>query len=70
MAKVKKEEPTLTVNGTKYLVADLTQEAKTQFVNVQAAEAEVNRLQVQLAITQTARYTYQQALMAALPSKI
>ena len=70
MAKVKKEEPTLTVNGIKYLVADLTEEAKTQFVNVQAAEAEVNRLQMQLAITQTARFTYQQALIAALPSKI
>ena len=69
MAKVKKDEPFLTVNGVKYIVADLSEEAKSQFVNVQAAEAEINRLQVQLAIVQTARNAYQQALIAALPAK-
>ena len=70
MAKVKKEEPVITVNGKKYLVADLAEEAKTQFVNIQAADAEINRLQVQLAIAQTARNAYQQALIAALPSQV
>ena len=69
MAKVKKEEPTLTVNGVQYLVAELSEEARSQFVNVQATEAEINRLQVQLAIAQTARNAYQQALIAALPVK-
>ena len=70
MAKVKKEEPVLTVNGIRYLVADLADEAKTQFVNIQAVEAEINRLQTQLAIAQTARNAYQQALFAALPSQV
>ncbi|NMW21248.1 MAG: hypothetical protein HKK67_06380 [Chlorobiaceae bacterium] len=70
MAKVKKEEPAITVNGKKYLVADLAEEAKTQLVNIQAADAEINRLQVQLAIAQTARNAYQQALIAALPSQV
>jgi len=70
MAKVKKEEPVITVNGKKYLVADLAEEAKTQLVNIQAADAEINRLQVQLAIAQTARNAYQQALIAALPSQV
>ena len=69
MAKVKKDEPFLTVNGVKYIVADLSEEAKSQFVNVQATEAEINRLQMQLAIVQTARNAYQQALIAALPVK-
>lgn len=66
MAKVKKEEPVLTVDGQKYLVAELSEEAKNQLVNIQAAEAEINRLQVQLALAQTARSAYQQALIAAL----
>ena len=69
MAKVKKEEPSIAVNGVQYLVAELSDEARSQFVNVQATEAEINRLQVQLAIVQTARNAYQQALIAALPVK-
>ncbi len=68
MAKVKKEEPALTVNGVKYLIADLSEEAKKQVLNIQAAEAEINRLQVQLALAQTARSAYQQALKVALPA--
>ena len=66
MAKIKKEEPSLTVNGVKYFVADLSEEAKKQVLNVQAAESEINRLQMQLALAQTARNAYQQALKAAL----
>ena len=69
MAKVKIEEPSIAVNGVQYLVAELSDEARSQFVNVQATEAEINRLQVQLAIVQTARNAYQQALIAALPVK-
>ena len=68
MAKVKKEEPVLTVNGQKYLVADLSEAVKTQLVNIQAAEAEINRLQVQLAIAQTALSAYQQVMISALKS--
>jgi len=69
MAKVKKEEPVLTVNGIQYLVSTLSEEAKNQLVNVKGAEAEINRLQMLLAICQTARNAYQQALIAALPEK-
>ncbi len=69
MAKVKKEEPSLTFNGVQYLIDDLSEESKSKLVNVQAAEAELNRLQVQLAIVQTARNAYQQALIASLPVK-
>jgi len=69
MAKVKKEEPVVTVNGINYLVSELSDEAKNQIVNVQGAEAEINRLQMLLAITQTARSAYQQGLINALPVK-
>jgi len=68
MAKTKKEEQSLTVNGVKYLMADLAEDAKNQLVNLHAAETEIKRLQVQLAIAQTARNAYQQALIALLPS--
>ena len=67
MAKVKKEEQSVTVNGKTYLVADLSEAAKTQLVNIQAAESEINRLQVQIALAQTARNAYHQVLRAALP---
>jgi len=69
MAKVKKEEPVLTVNGIKYFEADLSEEVKKHVVNVQGAEAEIKRLQMLLALAQTARNAYQQALMAVLPVK-
>jgi hypothetical protein len=57
MAKVKKEEPSLTVNGIKYLFADLSEDAKKKVLNIQAADAELQPLHIQ------------QALMAALPAQ-
>ena len=68
MAKVKKEEPAVTVNGVKYLIADFSEEAKRQLLNVQAVESEISHLQVQLASAQTARNAYQQAFKSALPA--
>ena len=47
MAKVKKEEPAITVNGLKYPVADLASEAKMQLLNIQAVDTEISRLQTQ-----------------------
>ena len=70
MAKVKKDDLAVTVNGIKYLVADLSEEAKIQFVNLQAAEAEINHLQIQMALAQTARNAYQQALIAVMPANV
>ena len=69
MAKVKKEEPVITVNGTKYPVSGLSDEARRQVVNIQGAEAEIKRLQMLLALAQTARNAYQQALVTALPEQ-
>jgi len=68
MAKTKIEEPTLTHNGKTFKVSALSEEAQIQYVNVKAADNEIRRLQVQLAIAQTAHVAYQQALIALLPS--
>jgi hypothetical protein len=68
MAKTKIEEPTLTHNGKTFKVSELSVEAQTQLINVQAAENEIKRLQIQLAIAQTAHSAYEQALIMSLPS--
>ena len=58
--------PTLTLNGKDYDVNKLSEAARAQVVNIQVVDAEINRLQQQLAIGQTARNAYVAALMAAV----
>ena len=58
--------PILTLNGKDYDVNQLSDVARAQVTNIQVVDAEVNRLQQQLAIAQTARNTYVAALMAAV----
>lgn len=65
----KNAEPVLKVNGKSYNVADLSENARKQMASVQAADAEIRRLQVQLAITQTAKNVYQRALLESLPKE-
>lgn len=59
----------ITINGTTYASANLSDGARSQFINVQVADAELARLQQRLAITQTARNAYVQALLAELKTK-
>lgn len=54
----------VTINGTSYASAKLSDAARNQVMNVRAAEGELVRLQLQLAITQTARNSYLNALIA------
>jgi len=61
------EHGKLTIDGTEYKIADLSDEAKVQINNIQATEAELKRLNIQTGIAQTARNSYLQALKAALP---
>jgi hypothetical protein len=68
MAKVKNEEATLTYKDKTYKISELSEEAQKQLVNVRITESEIRRLQMQLAITQTAHSAYEQALLAALPA--
>ena len=64
-----KQVPKVNVNGTEYNIADLSDEAKVQVQNLRAADAEIRHLNIQLALAQTARNAYIQALQAALPVK-
>ena len=61
------QEPTLTLDGKDYKIADLSKDAKNQLQSLQLADTEIKRLQMQLAMIQTARNAYQQALVNALP---
>ncbi|MEO5343725.1 MAG: DUF6447 family protein [Gammaproteobacteria bacterium SHHR-1] len=62
------EEPTLTLDGKEYKMADLSDAAKAQVQNIQLTDAEIQRLNTQLAIAQTARNTYLQILQTELPT--
>ena len=57
---------TITIDNKEYDTDHLSNEAKSQLANVQLTDQEIQRLQVLLAIAQTARNAYAQALSAAL----
>ena len=57
---------TITIDGKAYDAAALSQIAKEQITNVRATDAEIARLQTQLAIAQTARTAYARALQDEL----
>lgn len=64
------EQPqTVTIDGTEYNVADLSENARNQVVNLRVTDAEIEKLKQQLAIYQTARTAYARALSEALPKK-
>ena len=57
---------TITVDGTEYETDKLSDAAKQQLGNLRAVEIEIGRLNIQLAIAQTARAAYGAALRQAL----
>ena len=59
----------LTIDGTEYNVADLSENAQNQVVNLRVTDAEIEKLKQQLAIYQTARTAYAKALGEELPKK-
>lgn len=61
------DTPKVTIDGTEYAAEDLSDEAKAQFNNVQLADKEIVRLNMQLALAKTARNAYAAALKSALP---
>ena len=60
---------TLKIDGVDYAIGDLSDNAKGQLQGVQLAENEIKRLNMQLALAQTARNAYMQALQADLPTQ-
>ena len=63
------EQQRITIDGTEYTLADLSDEAKQQLNNLRATDTEIQRMQSQLAMIQTARAAYAKALGDALPKK-
>ncbi|MHA4871342.1 hypothetical protein ACXZ1M_26995 [Duganella sp. PWIR1] len=59
----------ITINGTSYASQNLSEAAKAQAVNVQVVDAELARLQQQIAIAQTARNAYVAALIESVKGK-
>jgi hypothetical protein len=55
-------DKTITIDGKKYAVDKLSAEAKAQVINLRVTDAEIERLNVQMAIAKTARIAYAKAL--------
>ena len=62
------KQSVITIDGNDYALDDLSVNARSQIVNLRVTDQEIARLQTQLAITQTARAAYAQALAAELQS--
>ncbi len=60
------DQPTVTIDKVVYKLADLNENAKNQVVNLRITDQEIVRLQQLLAIANTARAAYANALSAEL----
>lgn len=60
---------TIKIDGKDYDAEKLSAEAKAQLVSLQVTDAEIQRLNIQLAIAQTARSAYARALQELLPKQ-
>ena len=60
--------PTITIDNTDYDLDSLSDTAKAQIANLQAVDRRIAGLQEELAIHQTARIAYANALQAELAS--
>ncbi len=60
---------TWTINDKEYDLDTLSDEAKSQIVNIQVVDSEISKLQQQLAIMQTARNAYGKALNEEIAEK-
>ncbi len=61
--------PTIKIDNKDYDLDALSAEARAQLISLQATDQEIQRLQIQLAIAQTARNAYAKALQELLPTQ-
>ena len=61
---------TIKIDDKDYDLETLSDEAKNQLVSLQFVDAELQRLNAQAAVLQTARLAYANALKDALPSSV
>lgn len=59
----------ITINDQQYDLNDLSEDARQQIMNLRITDQEIERVKQRLAIAQTARAYYANALAAELPSK-
>ena len=59
----------VTIDGKRYALDALSEEAKAQLASLQFVDGKIRELQGQLAVFQTARQAYAEALKAALPEE-
>ncbi|WP_300056372.1 DUF6447 family protein [Sulfitobacter sp.] len=57
---------TIEIDGKSYEIDSLSDEAKSQFGNIRAVDAELKRIEQRKAIAQTARNAYARALQEEL----
>ncbi|MEW5057708.1 MAG: DUF6447 family protein [Cycloclasticus sp.] len=69
MAEKQTEAAMIKINDVDYQLDDLSDDAKGQLKGIQVADAEIKRLNMQIALAQTARNAYMQALQAVLPAQ-
>ncbi len=65
--RVEKDEKNVKIDGVSYKLSDLNENVHKQMNNLRVADQEITRLNHQLAIAQTARNSYAQALGEELP---
>lgn len=58
---------TVNIDNKEYDLGTLSEECKAQLVSIQFVDQELARLQAQIAVMQTAKSTYVQALKNSLP---
>ncbi len=56
------ENTTIMINGVEYKISDLSDNAKNQIINLRVTDQEIASLNQKLAIAQTARAAYANAL--------
>jgi hypothetical protein len=61
------DDQKLTIDGKEYDLASLTDEAKSQLMNIRVADQKIESAKQDIAIFQTARNAYARALTEALP---
>ncbi len=59
----------ITIDGKSYMLDHLSDAVKGQITSLQVTDAEIQRLNIQLAIAQTARNAYARALADLLPAQ-
>ena len=68
-APAQSQAQSISFNGTTYAVGDLSESARTQVGNLMMVDAEISRLQRQMAIAQTARNAYAGAFAATIGTR-